>query len=47
MEFPQVDLPVDMITWTEVTEDILNLYTNSHAARKHASFTCIEGLPSQ
>lgn len=25
MEFPQVDLPVDMIAWTEVTEDILNI----------------------
>ena len=26
MEFPQVDLPVDMIAWIEVTEDILNIY---------------------
>ena len=29
MEFPQVDLPVDMIAWTEVTEDILNIYKQS------------------
>ena len=26
MEFPQVDLPVDLIAWTDVTEDILNIY---------------------
>ena len=25
MEFPQVDLPVDLIAWTDVTEDILNI----------------------
>ena len=25
MEFPQVDLPVDLIAWTDVTEDILNV----------------------
>ena len=26
MEFPHVDLPVDLIAWTDVTEDILNIY---------------------
>ena len=30
MEFPQVDLPVDMIAWTEVTEDILNTVSYTH-----------------
>ena len=29
MEFPQADLPVDMIAWTEVTEDMLNIYKQS------------------
>ena len=31
MEFPQVDLPVDLIAWTDVTEDIFETYTNNHA----------------
>ena len=29
MEFPQVDLPVDLIAWTDVTEDILGYSVNS------------------
>ena len=29
MEFPHVDLPVDLIAWTDVTEDILNIYKQS------------------
>lgn len=27
--FPQVDLPVEMLAWRDVTEDILNLYRQS------------------
>ena len=30
MEFPQVDLPVDLIAWTDVTEDILNKIGRAH-----------------
>ena len=29
MEFPHVDLPVDLIAWTDVTEDILIIYKQS------------------
>ena len=43
MEFPQVDLPVDMIAWTEVTEDILNIYKQSCRLRACIFALCIEG----
>ena len=44
MEFPQVDLPVDMIAWTEVTEDILNyLYKQSCRLKACIFALCIEG----
>lgn len=26
MEVPQVDLPLEVLAWTKVTEDILNIY---------------------
>ena len=26
MDFPQVDLPTEVLAWTNVTEDILNIY---------------------
>ena len=28
MDFPQVDLPTEVLAWTNVTEDILNIYKN-------------------
>ena len=29
MDFPQVDLPTEVLAWTNVTEDILNIYKQS------------------
>ena len=43
MEFPQVDLPGDMIAWTEVTEDILNIYKQSCRLKACIFALCIEG----
>lgn len=43
MDFPQVDLPVDMIAWTEVTEDILNIYKQSCRLKACIFALCIEG----
>lgn len=43
MEFPQVDLPVDMIAWTKVTEDILNIYKQSCRLKACIFALCIEG----
>lgn len=43
MEFPQVDLPVDMIAWTKVTEDILNVYKQSCRLKACIFALCIEG----
>ena len=43
MEFPQVDLPVDMIAWIEVTEDILNIYKQSCRLKACIFALCIEG----
>lgn len=43
MEFPQVDLPVDMIAWTDVTEDILNIYKQSCRLKACIFALCTEG----
>ena len=43
MEFPQVDLPVDLIAWTDVTEDILNIYKQSCRLKACIFALCIEG----
>ncbi|MBQ8502629.1 MAG: AraC family transcriptional regulator [Bacteroides sp.] len=43
MEFPQVDLPIDAIAWTEVTEDILNIYKQSCRLKACIIVLCIEG----
>lgn len=43
MEFPQVDLPVNVIAWTEVTEDILNIYKQSCRLKACIVVLCIEG----
>ena len=43
MEFPQVDLPVDLIAWTDVTEDILNIYKQSCRLKACIFALCTEG----
>lgn len=43
MGFPQVDLPVDIIAWTDVTEDILNMYKQSCRLKACIFAFCIEG----
>lgn len=43
MEYPQVDLPVDVIAWTEVTEDILNIYKQACRLQACIFALCLEG----
>ena len=43
MEFPHVDLPVDLIAWTDVTEDILNIYKQSCRLKACIFALCTEG----
>lgn len=43
MDFPQVDLPVDVIAWTEVTEEILNIYKQSCRLKACIFALCTEG----
>ncbi len=43
MDFPQVDLPVDIIAWTEVTEEILNIYKQSCRLKACIFALCTEG----
>ncbi len=43
MEFPHVDLPVDIIAWTDVTENILNIYKQSCRLKACIFALCIEG----
>lgn len=43
MDFPQVDLPVDIIAWTEVTEEILNVYKQSCRLKACIFALCTEG----
>lgn len=43
MEFPQVDLPVNMIAWKDVTEDILNIYKQSCRLKACILALCTEG----
>ncbi len=43
MEFPHVDLPVDIIAWTDVTEDILNIYKQSCRLKACIFALCLEG----
>ncbi|WP_418697561.1 helix-turn-helix domain-containing protein [Bacteroides sp.] len=43
MDFPQVDLPVDTVAWTEVTEDILNVYKQSCRIKACIFAVCVEG----
>ena len=43
MNFPQVDLPIDMIAGTEVTEDVLNIYKQSCRLKACIFALCLEG----
>ena len=43
MDFPHVDLPVDIIAWTNVTGDILNVYKQSCRLKACIFALCIEG----
>lgn len=42
-DFPQVDLPSEIVAWTDVTEDILNLYKQSCRLQAGIFAVCIEG----
>lgn len=43
MEFPQVDLPSEVLAWTKVTEDILNIYRQSCRLQACIVAICTEG----
>lgn len=43
MEFPQVDLPREVLAWTKVTEDILNIYRQSCRLQACIVAICTEG----
>ena len=43
LEFPQVDLPSEVLTWTDVTEDILNIYRQSSRLQACIVAICMEG----
>ncbi|MEG1562991.1 MAG: helix-turn-helix domain-containing protein [Bacteroides sp.] len=42
-DFPQVDLPNEIVAWTDVTEDILNIYQQSCRLKAGVFAICIEG----
>lgn len=42
-DFPQVDLPCPILAWSDVTEDILNLYKQSCRLRAGVFAVCREG----
>lgn len=43
MDFPQVDLPIEGLAWTNVTEDILNIYKQSCQLQACIVAICTEG----
>ena len=43
IDYPQVDLPLEMLAWTDVTEDILNVYKQSCKLRACIMAVCTEG----
>lgn len=43
MEVPQVDLPLEVLAWTKVTEDILNIYKQSCRLQACIFAICTEG----
>jgi len=46
MDFPQVDLPTEVLAWTNVTEDILNIYKQSCRLQACIVAICTEGSVS-
>lgn len=42
-DFPQVDLPADLVGWTEVTEEVLNIYKQSCRLKACIFALCLEG----
>ena len=42
-EFPQVDLPCEIVAWPDVTEDILNIYKQSCRLKASIFCVCMEG----
>ncbi len=43
LNFPQVDIPSEFISWTEVNEDILNVYKQSCRLKAIVFVLCTEG----
>lgn len=43
MDFPQVDLPLELLAWTDVTEDVLNIYKQSCRLQACIVAICTEG----
>ena len=43
MDFPQVDLPTEVLAWTNATEDILNIYKQSCRLQACIVAICTEG----
>ncbi len=43
INFPQVDIPAEFISWTEVNEDILNVYQQSCRLKAIVFVLCTEG----
>lgn len=43
MEFPLVDMPVDVMAWTNVTEDVLNIYKQACRLKACVFALCTEG----
>ena len=42
-DFPQVDLPCELLAWNDVTEDILNIYKQSCRLKAGIFAICTEG----
>lgn len=42
-DFPQIDLPNEILAWTDVTEDILNIYKQSCRLKAGIFAICMEG----
>ena len=42
-DFPQVDLPCEILAWNDVTEDILNIYKQSCRLKAGIFAICTEG----
>ena len=42
-DFPQVDLPTEVVAWPDVTEEILNLYKQSCRLKTSIFALCMEG----